>query len=262
MDRVALTDFMTSIAARFSPRPPGPTAGSAASSVTLGEVANCSPDEALRRVGSSVRGLSTVEAAARLLSVGPNEVAHEARHTILVEIISRSVNPLNVLLLTLAAVSYLLGDQRAAIVIAIMVLLSVSLGFFQEHRSTKAADALRRMVQTKATVRRQDGGPGHGDVAIGQVVPGDIVLLSAGDMIPADIRLISANDLFINQSTLTGEAMPLEKNADPHAGKRRNSIRSPECLFHGQRCGQRRRLRSCRAHRRTDGVRPSGGHDC
>src|SRR6478752_158069 len=153
MDRVALTDFMTSIAARFSPRPPGPTAGSATSSVTS------------------------------------NEVAHEARHTILVEIISRSINPLNVLLLTLAAVSYLLGDQRAAIVIAIMVLLSVSLGFFEEHRSTKAADALRRMVQTKATVRRQDRGPGHGDVAIGQVVPGDIVLLSAGDMIPADIRL-------------------------------------------------------------------------
>ena len=108
------------------------------------------------------------------------------------------------LLLTLAVVSYFLSDQRAAIVIAVMVLLSVSLGFFQEHRSTKAADALRRMVQNKATVRRQDGGTseGHTDVPIGQIVPGDIVLLSAGDMIPADVRLISAKDLFINQSTL------------------------------------------------------------
>ena len=160
MDRVALTDFMTSIAARFSPGPLGPTAGSAASSVTLGEVADCSPDEALRRVGSSVSGLSAVEAAARLLSVGPNEVAHEARHTILGEIVSRSINPLNVLLLTLAAASYLLGDQRAAIVIAIMVLLSVSLGFFQEHRSTKAADALRRMVQTTRPCAGRTAGRG------------------------------------------------------------------------------------------------------
>ena len=125
-------------------------------------MARCSPDEALQRLGSSANGLTTEEAEARLRSVGPNEVAHEVRHTILGEIISRSINPLNLLLLTLAAASYFIGDQRAAIVIAVMVLLSVSLGFFQEHRSTKAADALRRMVQTNATVRRQDGGTAQG----------------------------------------------------------------------------------------------------
>ena len=139
------------------------------------------------------------------------------------------------LLLTLAAASYFIGDQRAAIVIAVMVLLSVSLGFFQEHRSTKAADALRRMVQTKATVRRQGGGTaqGHNDVPIGQVVPGDIVLLSAGDMIPSDVRLISAKDLFINQSTLTGEAMPLEKNAQPHVGTAETPFDLPNICFMG-----------------------------
>ena len=234
MDRHALTAFVASIPARLWQRLPNSTAGSAVSSVTLGEVADRSPDEALQHLGSSANGLTTEEAEARLRSVGPNEVAHEARHTIVGEIISRSMNPLNLLLLTLAAASYFIGDQRAAFVIAVMVLLSVSLGFFQEHRSTKAADALRRMVQTNATVRRQDGGTTQGhDVPIGHLVPGDIVLLSAGDMIPADVRLISAKDLFINQSTLTGEAMPLEKHAAAHAGSVATPFDLPNICFMG-----------------------------
>jgi Mg2+-importing ATPase len=219
----------------FRLRPAGGTVGSAPSSVTLGDVARCSADEALKKLTSSASGLSAQEAEARLRSVGPNEVAHETRHTILGEIVTRSINPLNLLLLTLATASYFLGDQRAAIVISVMVLLSVSLGFSQEHRSTKAAEALRRMVQTKATVRRQDGATanGHSDVPIAQIVPGDIVLLSAGDMIPADVRLLSTNDLFINQSTLTGEAMPLEKNAQPHDGSAETPFDLPNICFMG-----------------------------
>jgi Mg2+-importing ATPase len=225
----------TSILHRAWHRSPIAPQGLAASGETLREIALLAPDEALQRLGGSANGLTTEEAEARLRSVGPNEVAHEARHTILGEIISRSINPLNLLLLTLAAASYFIGDQRAAIVIAVMVLLSVSLGFFQEHRSNKAADALRRMVQTNVTVRRQDGGtaPGHNDVPIGQVVPGDIVLLSAGDMIPADVRLISAKDLFINQSTLTGEAMPLEKHAQPQVGSAETPFDLPNICFMG-----------------------------
>jgi P-type Mg2+ transporter len=234
MDRHALTAFVTSIAARVWQRSPHSTAASAVSSVTLGEVARCSPDAALQRLRSSANGLTTEDAEARLRSVGPNEVAHEVRHTIVGEIVSRSMNPLNLLLLTLAAASYFIGDQRAAFVIAVMVVLSVSLGFFQEHRSTKAADALRRMVQNNATVRRQDGGTAQGhDVPIRQVVPGDIVLLSAGDMIPSDVRLISAKDLFINQSMLTGEAMPLEKNAERHVGSAESRFDLPNICFMG-----------------------------
>ena len=197
-------------------------------------MASYSTDEVLQQLGSSTNGLTREEAEARLRAVGPNEVAHDVRHTIVGEIISRSINPLNLLLLTLSAASYFIGDQRAAFVIAIMVLLSVSLGFFQEHRSTKAADALRRMVQTNATVRRQDGGaPQEHDVPIGEIVPGDVVLLSAGDMIPSDVRLISANDLFINQSMLTGEAMPLEKNAQPHVGSAESPFDLPNICFMG-----------------------------
>ena len=188
----------------------------AVSTARLMDIAAASPDEALRLLSTRVDGLTSAEAAKRLRAHGPNEVAHAARQSVATEIMTRSVNPLNVMLLVLATVSFALGDQRAAIVIAIMVVLSISLEFVQEHRSTKAAEALRRMVQNKATVCRKGGGPSDApyDIAMSQVVPGDIVLLSAGDMIPADVRLLSAKDLFVNQSALTGEAMPVEKHAD------------------------------------------------
>src|SRR6185437_11986532 len=116
--------------------------------------------------------------------------------------------------------SYFLGEQRAAIVIAVMVILTLSLRFIHQHRPHNAAHRLQRIVPITATVRRQVGGERHDhvDVPVEQLVPGDIVLLSAGDMIPADLRLISAKDLFINQSTLTGEAMPIEKVAAAHPG--------------------------------------------
>jgi Mg2+-importing ATPase len=195
-------------------------APSSASSDTLAEFARVSPGEALQRLHSALAGLTADEVTRRLRTTGHNQVAHEVRHTIAGELASRSLNPLNLLLLSLAVASSLLGDPRAAIMISLMVLLSVSLGFLQEHRSNKAADALRRMVHTTATVCRRETADGHDhvDVPIDQLVPGDVVLLSAGDMIPADVRLLSAKDLFINQSTLTGEAMPLEKVAQTQTG--------------------------------------------
>ncbi len=178
----------------------------------LARIARLSPDAALTALQSAAAGITSTEAAERLRSVGLNEVARHARHSILVELLSRSVNPLNLLLLTLATTSYLLSDRRAAIVIAAMVVLSVTLGFIQEHRSSRAAEALRRMVTTTATLRRADV-VGTCEIPIAQIVPGDIVMLSAGDMVPADLRLIASKDLFVNQSALTGEAMPVEKFA-------------------------------------------------
>ena len=129
--------------------------GSVASGKALGEVAGLSPDEALRRLSTTAGGLAPDQVEERLRSAGRNQVAQQARHTILGELIGRSINPLNVLLLSLATASYFLGDQRAAIVIAVMVVLSISLGFIQEHRSNNAADKLRRMVLITATVRRR-----------------------------------------------------------------------------------------------------------
>ena len=225
----------TVISAGEPRRMPDAPEGSAASGKTLGEVALLSPDAALRRLSGTAVGLTPRQVKARLRSAGPNQVARQTRHTILGELVGRSINPLNALLLALATASYFLGDQRAAIMIAVMVVLSISLGFMQEHRSNNAADKLRRMVLTTATVRRQVGAAANDDVEvpIEQLVPGDIVLLSAGDMIPADLRLISAKDLFINQSTLTGEAMPIEKVAAAHAGTAETPFDLPNICFMG-----------------------------
>jgi P-type Mg2+ transporter len=113
----------------------------------------------------------------------------------------------------LATVSYFLGDVRAAVVIAAMVVLAIATAFIQEHRSNEAAAKLRAMVRTTASVRRtpcQSDDP-FTEIPIEQLVRGDVVRLSAGDMIPADLRLLEAKDLFINQAALTGEAMPVER---------------------------------------------------
>jgi P-type Mg2+ transporter len=224
--------------AKFAPhKAASPTTpeGSAVSGKVLAEIAKLSPDDALRRLSSSAIGLSPDEIVKRLRTTGLNTVAQEHQQTIIGELVNRSINPLNLLLLSLAAMSYALGDQRAAVVIAVMVVLSISLGFVQEHRSNTAAAKLRKMVSIKASVRRQGALPGHdhSDIAIEQLVPGDIVLLSAGDMIPADIRLISAKDLFLNQSTLTGEAMPIEKHPAASAGSAEGPFDLPNICFMG-----------------------------
>jgi Mg2+-importing ATPase len=226
---------LTSIFSRSRRSSPAVPEGAITSGAILGEIARLSPEETLQRLHCAAEGLDPGDAGRRLREVGTNQVAHEARHTIFGELLSRSINPLNLLLLSLAAASYFLGDQRAAIVIAVMVLLSVTLGFLQEHRSNKAADALRRMVLTTVSVRRRGEGAAqdHVDIEIDQIVPGDIVLLSAGDMIPADLRLISAKDLFVNQSTLTGEAMPLEKVAQAHEGAAETPFDLPNICFMG-----------------------------
>jgi Mg2+-importing ATPase len=186
----------------------------------LAEVSRLPPSDACARAESSLEGLSQTEAAARLAKFGPNLVAREAKATILQELWSRARNPLNALLLSLATVSYFSGDVRAAVVIASMVVLAIVTAFIQEHRSNEAAAKLRAMVHTTASVRRtpNDAKNPFVEIPIEQLVPGDFVRLSAGDIIPAELRLLEAKDLFINQSTLTGEAMPAEKYA--HAGDR------------------------------------------
>ena len=188
-----------------------------------------------QRLRSSPAGLTYEEAARRLQDFGLNLVARERKPTILQEIWGRARNPLNALLLTLAAVSYFIGDMRAAIVIVLMVLLAVGTAFIQEHRSNEAAARLRAMVKTTASVRRRPA-VGDGDFAevpIESLVPGDIVRLSAGDMIPADLRLLEAKDLFINQSALTGEAMPAEKFCHPHQQENNDPFDLPNMCFMG-----------------------------
>ena len=99
----------------------------------------------------------SAEAAARLKRFGPNAIAREGRPSIIAELWGRAMNPLNALLLALAVISYFLSDARSAIVIAIMVVLSIVLGFIQEHRSNNAAAKLAAMIKTRASVKRGSG---------------------------------------------------------------------------------------------------------
>ena len=120
----------------------------------LAAICRLQPAEACAEVRSGVQGLSNDEARARLKQYGLNRVTHDQKANIFQEIWGRARNPLNALLLTLAMVSYFLGDERAAIVIVAMVVLAITTAFIQEHRSNKAAAQLRAMVHTTASVRR------------------------------------------------------------------------------------------------------------
>jgi Mg2+-importing ATPase len=186
-------------------------------SPSLAEAAATEPAAVFAKLQTSETGLSEDEATQRLERHGPNVVAQERRHGRLILLAKACANPLVVLLLVLAAVSYATGDARAAIVMLGMVVLGVALRFVQEARADDAAAKLKAMISVTATVVR-DGRAR--EIPLAQLVPGDVVKLAAGDMIPADVRIVSCKDLFVIQSSLTGESFPVEKfdakEEDPH----------------------------------------------
>jgi Mg2+-importing ATPase len=163
--------------------------------------------------------LTDDEVLARRLRYGRNEVAHEKPPTWYAELARAFANPFNFLLTTLAVVSGLTGDHEAMVVISVMIVFSTGLRFVQEFRSNKAALALRALVRTNTAVERagDEFDPASApvtrrrEIPMDELVPGDIVYLSAGDMIPADLRVVAAKDLFVSQAALTGEALPVEK---------------------------------------------------
>lgn len=179
----------------------------------------------LANVGGHLDGLTSEDAAERLAGEGPNEVAHDKAPPALLQFLEAFKNPFIAVLMVLAAISSVTDiylpmrdgqepDYTGVLIIVTMVALSALLRFWQEYRSGKAAETLKAMVRTTATVRRRaspDATPELTEIPMAQIVTGDIVQLSAGDMIPADLRLIDSRDLFVSQAALTGEALPVEK---------------------------------------------------
>jgi Mg2+-importing ATPase len=168
----------------------------------------------LKRIASSTDGLSSDEAARRLKESGFNELTTAQFHSVLSEFISASANPLVIILIFAAAASAFLGEVVNAVIIAVMVLLSTGLNFWQTFRSERAVTRLREQIAPTATVRR-DGA--WIEVPRRFLVVGDVVRLSAGDLVPADARLLDSVDLHVQQSALTGESLPAEKSAIPGA---------------------------------------------
>lgn len=187
--------------------------------------AGCTPDATLARLRSDAQGLTEQEAAARLLAYGANEVAHDKAPPALIQLLQAFNNPFIFVLMALALVSFITDywmplrrgeetDLTGVIIILTMVTLSGLLRFWQEFRTNQAAQALKSMVRTTATVLRRTaphGVPQKAEVDISTLVPGDIIWLSAGDLVPADVRLLDSRDLFISQAILTGESLPVEK---------------------------------------------------
>jgi P-type Mg2+ transporter len=185
-------------------------------------------------LNSSPDGILKLEAAERRGKYGLNEVTHERAPRWYIQLIHSFHNPFIYMLIMLAFVSFLTRDMKATVIITVMVSISVGLRFVQESRSSRAAERLRAMVGTTATVSRlgpriiatlplgeESNGrnaprhpPTREEVPIKLLVPGDVIHLSAGDMVPADVLVLSAKDLFVSQSILTGESLPVEKSAD------------------------------------------------
>ncbi|MGZ3418659.1 MAG: magnesium-translocating P-type ATPase [Polyangiales bacterium] len=158
-------------------------------------------------------GLSSEEAAERLAEHGQNILAKDQRPSFLTLVFRAVRNPLVILLAVLAALSFATGDPRAGTMMLSMIALSVGLRLIQEAKASSAAAKLKAMISVKATVLR--GGSPH-EIDVSHLVPGDVVLLTAGDMIPGDVRLVQAKDLFVVQSSLTGESFPVEKFVAQH----------------------------------------------
>ena len=168
--------------------------------------------EFLARVSSSEQGLSEEEAQERLEIFGPNLAQDPKDKSLILDFLLRFKNPLIIQLTVIAAISLFMGDLRSAVVVFGMLFLSVILSYVQETRSNNAVEKLIAMVKTTCLILRNGQ---ELSIPPQNLVCGDLVLLAAGSIIPADLRLISAKDFFVSQAALTGESMPVEKNAFP-----------------------------------------------
>jgi Mg2+-importing ATPase len=198
---------------------------------TLMQAAREDAPATLARLGSCAEGLSAPEAASRLLRDGPNEVARHKPVPGWLQLWRCYKNPFNLLLTALALLSWLTQDARATVVIGAMVVLSTLIRFVQERRSNRAAASLKALVSHTASVLRGPAGVPIERPAC-ELVAGDVVALSAGDMVPADCRLLGTRDLFLSQSAMTGESLPVEKFAGRHAPEA-GPLEQPGLVFMG-----------------------------
>ncbi len=201
---------------RGAPRVRRPVArsesGPAETGLRLQDAATLDPAAALAALGVAPgQGLSAADVEARRRQWGPNAVSsHRARFLPVLGHQLRS--PLLALLLAAALASYFVGERSDAVIIGVIVGLSIGLGFVNEYRAEKAAEALHDQIRHEAVVLRS-GRPARVDVT--DLVPGDIVDLRLGDIVPADLRLLEVAGLECDESVLTGESLPVDKQRRP-----------------------------------------------
>lgn len=183
------------------------------------------------------RGLTAAEASARLQKHGPNELAEKKRKSKLAMFLSQLNDPMIYILFAAAAISIFLREVSDAVIILLVVLLNAVIGMTQEAKAEQALEALKKLSSPNALVRR-DGR--LSEVPAAALVPGDIVLLEAGRVVPADLRLLQSVNLKVEESALTGESVPAEKDAafvaegEPGIGDRVNMAFSSTSVAYGR----------------------------
>lgn len=187
-------------------------------------------EEALRVLESRPDGLTTVEVEGRRKEYGSNEPAQAEREGFWRDILRRCRSPLVIQLLLIGGISMAIGQEVSAVIVGGMLVLSLGLAYIQERKSGQAVEKLRALVQAQVAVIRSGR---EVEIPMAEVVPGDIVVLDAGAIIPADLRLLTAKDLFVSQSALTGESMPVEKNAAPSPADEQGLLASAAACFQG-----------------------------
>ncbi len=166
--------------------------------------------ELFTALGTTAQGLTSEEATARKELYGRNDISHIRKRPAIIRFLEHFKNLLIIILLIAAAISVFVGEFTNATIIFIIVIVSVTLDFFQEYKAENAADLLKQKLISKAAVFR-DGK--RVELPITEMVPGDLIFLAAGDIVPADARVLAERDFYINQSALTGEPFPVAKTA-------------------------------------------------
>ncbi|WBV69665.1 cation-transporting P-type ATPase [Legionella pneumophila] len=184
----------------------------------------------LNELNSSLEGLNNFQAQKRLTQYGTNEILRKPYHLIILEAISHSINPLVAILFFAALISAFTGNVVNAAIIISIIIISIGLDYFQSHRALVAIKMLQKKIATTVTVLRENQWL---EIPAKELVPGDLFRLSAGDMVPADSILLKSKDLHIHQAALTGESMPVEKEAIPLKTKPKNPLDALNIVFSG-----------------------------
>lgn len=175
-----------------------------------GYLASLNCEQVLIKLQSNEQvGLTDIEASKRIKQFGENVIVSEKQGNSLFELLRHFKSPLILILITATIISYSLGQSINASIILFIILASVAIDFYQERDARNAAQRLKESVKNKATVIRNSR---QKEIFHEALVPGDIILLSAGKIVPADSRILFAKDFFVNQSSITGESFPCEKN--------------------------------------------------
>lgn len=188
----------------------------------------------------SAQGLTAAEAEQRLREIGPNSLTEEKKESFLQKLLNQFKDFMIIILIIASVISGILGEIADAIIIIAIVIINAVLGLIQEGRAEKAIEALQKMSAPHARIVR-DGQ--QMSIEAEELVPGDIVLLEAGDIVPADIRLIESSNLKAEEAALTGESVPVEKDAtvvleSPQGiGDRENMVFSSTAITYGRARG-------------------------